>query len=134
MATDIFNQKSQIIEKARQQKIGLREILTSSKIQKLLQTLGHHIKIGNLKALLKELGFNWNGASCSLTQFIEKLRAYSQKRLHLENNLANGLSKKEGSGPGTEKREMPMDNDTLHKMMMDRELSGESDNLRPFIA
>ena len=26
-----------------------------------------NIKIGNMKALLKELGFNWNGASCSIT-------------------------------------------------------------------
>lgn len=30
-----------------------------------------------MKSLLKELGFNWNGASCSITQLIEKLKVYT---------------------------------------------------------
>ena len=135
MAIEIFNHKSQIIEKAQQQKIGLREILTSTKLQKLLQTIGYPIKIGNLKALLKELGFNWNGASCSLTQFIEKLRTYCRKQTNQRNGQADYPSKNEDNRPKTEKRQMPIDCDTLHKVMMDRELvSGDTKGIRSVLA
>lgn len=40
--------------------------------------MNHPLKIGNLKALLRELGFNWNGAACSLTQLIDKLKKYTK--------------------------------------------------------
>jgi len=40
--------------------------------------VNHPLKIGNLKALLRELGFNWNGAACSLTQLIDKLKKYTK--------------------------------------------------------
>lgn len=78
MAWEIFTLRTKLVPKAQQQKIGLREILTSSKLLKLLQTVNHPLKIGNLKALLRELGFNWNGAACSLTQLIDKLKKYTK--------------------------------------------------------
>ena len=74
MAWEIFTLRTKLVPKAQQQKIGLREILTSSKLLKLLQMVNYPLKIGNLKALLRELGFNWNGAACSLTQLIDKLK------------------------------------------------------------
>jgi len=101
----------------------------------LLQTIGYSIKIGNLKALLKELGFNWNGASCSLTQFIEKLRTYCRKQTNLANGQADDSYKNEDERPKTEKRQMPIDCDTLHKVMMDREFaSGDTKSIRSVLA
>ena len=67
IAWEIYQLRQKLIAKAQQQKIGLREVLNSTKLQKLLQCVSYPIKIGNLKALLKELGFNWNGTCCSLT-------------------------------------------------------------------
>lgn len=79
LAWEIFSLRTKLVQKAKQQKIGLREILTSSKMLKLLQLVNYNMKIGNLKALLKELGFNWNGASCSLTHLIDKLKTYTKE-------------------------------------------------------
>ena len=56
--------------------LTLRDALSSSKIQQLLLNAGYKVTIGNLKALLKELGFNWNGASCSIQQLLAKLKDY----------------------------------------------------------
>jgi len=44
-------------------------------------------------------------------------------------------SQKSNSRPKTENRQMPVDCDTLHKMMVDRELIGEINNdIRPILA
>ena len=48
----------------------LRDVLSSSKLQSLLLTAGYKISIGNLKAVLKELGFSWNGPSTSITKLL----------------------------------------------------------------
>ena len=48
----------------------LRDVLSSSKLQSLLSTAGYKISIGNLKALLKELGFSWNGPACSIQKLL----------------------------------------------------------------
>jgi transposase len=56
--------------------ISLRDTLTSSKIRQILAKSGYSVQIGDLKALLKELGFNWNGPACSFTQFFSKLKEY----------------------------------------------------------
>ena len=69
MATEIYNQRASICEGIRSGTgvISLRDVLPSTKIMKVLsQTCAYKIEIGNLKALLKELGFNWNGPSCSI--------------------------------------------------------------------
>jgi hypothetical protein len=67
MAWEVFGLRTKLVAYAKKNQIGLREILNSTKLLKMLASLGYPLKIGNLKALLKELGFNWNGASCSLT-------------------------------------------------------------------
>lgn len=69
MATDIFNQRASICEgiRAGTGVQSIRDVLPSTKLQKvLLITCAYKIEIGNLKALLKELGFSWNGPSCSV--------------------------------------------------------------------
>ena len=40
--------------------------MSSSQIQAVLKKVGIYIEIGLVKALFKELGFNWNGKVCSL--------------------------------------------------------------------
>ena len=60
MASEIHNQRASICENIRNGPggLGLRDLLPSTKIQKMLsQTCAYKIEIGNLKALLKELGF-----------------------------------------------------------------------------
>jgi len=47
----------------------------------LLQKSGYKIQIGDLKALLKELGYNWNGPSCSIQQLLGKLKEYLNPHL-----------------------------------------------------
>jgi len=57
--------------------MSIRDVLPSSKLQSvLLSTCAYRIHIGNLKALLKELGFNWNGPSCSVQELLRKLKEY----------------------------------------------------------
>jgi hypothetical protein len=46
--------------------------MSSSEIQAVLKKVGINIEIGVLKALLKQLGFNWNGKSCSLMNLFTK--------------------------------------------------------------
>ena len=58
LANQILSKKAMIVPAA--QKVGLREVLTSTKLCSLLQTAGLHISIGELKVLLKHLGFNCN--------------------------------------------------------------------------
>lgn len=42
----------------------------------LFADAGYKISIINLKCILKELGFNWNGKVCSIHQLIGKLKDY----------------------------------------------------------
>ena len=79
MAWEVYGLRTQMVNYAKSNQIGLREMLNSTKLTKILTSLGYRIKIANLKALLKELGFNWNGSSCSLTQLIEKLKIYTKE-------------------------------------------------------
>jgi hypothetical protein len=41
-------------------------MMSSSEILQVFKKIGMYIDIGNLKALLRELGFNWNGPACSV--------------------------------------------------------------------
>lgn len=56
--------------------LSMRDLLSSSQIQRVLQQAGNRISIGNLKALLKELGFNHTGPSCSIKDLLQKLKEY----------------------------------------------------------
>ena len=46
--------------------LSLRDIISGSKIQMLWADAGYKITIINLKCVVKELGFNWNGKICSV--------------------------------------------------------------------
>lgn len=43
----------------------MRDILSSSEIMNILKKISIYIEIGNVKALLREFGYNWNGPACS---------------------------------------------------------------------
>ena len=62
--------------------------------------------------MLKELGFNWNGASCSLTQLVDALKVYVK-----DPNAVNKASKKSVHMPKTAERGVPVDQETLWKNM-----------------
>lgn len=70
-ATDIFKNRLAITD---QQRLSgnLRETLSSSEILSILRKAGLNIEIVTIKALLKELGLNWNGKSCSLMTLFAK--------------------------------------------------------------
>jgi hypothetical protein len=65
----------QVIQKA-SSALSLRDIISSSKIQMLFADAGYKISIINLKCIIKELGFNWNGKVCSIHQLLGKLKDY----------------------------------------------------------
>ncbi len=65
IANDIYKHRSAISDILSQQKSSLRNTLASSDIQSTLKKANIYIEIGNIKALLRELGFNWNGPACS---------------------------------------------------------------------
>ena len=69
IANDIFKHRQALSESVT--KGSLRDLLTSSEIQVLLKRLGIFVDIGHLKAVLKELGFNWNGKACSLVSLFQ---------------------------------------------------------------
>ena len=82
---------------------------------KLLHTVGYRVKISNLKALLKEIGFNWNGASCSIAQLIDRLKVYTKEpNIDQVEGLLN--AEKQAVKPKTLKG-IPQDQETLHKIM-----------------
>lgn len=112
--------KSTIVQSAQSLHIGLREVLTSSKLQKVLQKAGYRVNIGQLKVVLKELNFNWNGASCSITQFVDKVKKYN---INPQHDQLNALLKAEQFDlqKKTDYRGMPEDQDTLHKVIQAKE-------------
>ena len=77
LATDVYSMKGQIIEYVNStSRLTCRDQLTSTQIMKILNLSGYRVQIGYVKALLKELGFVWNGASCSINQLISRLKEY----------------------------------------------------------
>ena len=82
----------------------------------MLTTCGYPIKLGNLKALLKELNFNWNGSCCSLTQLIDKLRRYTNDPQ--TDNLDQLINiEKQQIQAKTKNLNLPKDQETLHKIL-----------------
>lgn len=65
----------QVIQKT-SSALTLRDALSTSKIQMLFADAGYKITVINLKCVLKELGFNWNGKICSIQQLLGKLKDY----------------------------------------------------------
>jgi hypothetical protein len=49
-------------------------VKSSGEIQIILRRIGINVDIGHLKALLRELGYNWNGPSCSFFDLFSSLK------------------------------------------------------------
>ena len=76
IANDVFKNRSAITEVLGQVKTSMRDTLSSSEICQILKKTGIFIEIGNVKALLKELGFNWNGPACSIYDLFQGCKSF----------------------------------------------------------
>lgn len=76
IANDIFKNRSAITEVLGQVKTSMRDIVSSSEMCSILKKTGIYIEISNIKALLKELGFNWNGPACSMYDLFQTVKAF----------------------------------------------------------
>jgi hypothetical protein len=77
IANDIFRNRQAITDVVISNPKGsLREMLSSSEILQILKKIGIYLEIGHLKSLLKELGFNWNGKSCSLVALFQQVQLF----------------------------------------------------------
>ena len=65
IANDIYRNRPAISEVLNQSKLSLRDTISSSQIQSILKKTGIFVDVLNIKALVREFGYNWNGASCS---------------------------------------------------------------------
>jgi hypothetical protein len=72
VAADIYKLRQTLTDQQKADNSNLRETLSSSELQQLFKRVGLPIEIGLIKALLKGLGFNWNGKACSLLQLFQK--------------------------------------------------------------
>ena len=57
-------------------KYGLRDTLTSTQIYQVMKKCGVFVELSHLKVLLRELGFQFNGPSASLTVLLSACKAY----------------------------------------------------------
>lgn len=71
----------------------MREVLTSSQIQRILTKVNVKIPVGHLKALLKELGFEWNGKSCSVLSLLQQVKEYINPQRQYTQNFDNQTNK-----------------------------------------
>lgn len=72
----IFNARRPIIDYISQSKLTLRDTLTSTQIYSVLRKNNVFIEVQNLKALLRELGFRFNGPSTSFALLFSACKAY----------------------------------------------------------
>ena len=101
IANDIYKNRSAIADTLGLAKQSMRNVVSSSEIQALLKKSGIFIEIGNIKALLRDLGFNWNGPACSFIELFhmckQLLFGQSQEEARAQNyfqtyNQADTLS------------------------------------------
>ena len=78
IANDIYRNRQNITEAHQSEGANLRDNLSSSELQALFRKAGMPIEIGVLKAVLKELGFNWNGKACSLMSLFQKCQEFNK--------------------------------------------------------
>ena len=87
----------------------MRDVLSSSQILKIFQKIGIRVKIGELKAVLQEIGFNWNGPSCTIMQLVQRLKEYLNPESPAKNETMERTLEKSVSGQalllGIKKRE-----------------------------
>lgn len=71
----IFKNRQVITETLNQTKHGLRNVLSSSEIHRVLKRSNIFAEILHIKQLLQELGFNFNGPACSFLDLFAKVKA-----------------------------------------------------------
>jgi hypothetical protein len=71
----------------------MREVLTTTQIQKVLAQAACHVSVSKMKALLKELGFEWNGKSCSMLQLMQQVKEYINPPRQYTQNYDNQTNK-----------------------------------------
>lgn len=80
LAQKMYDARGRLVESWRfgdsQSGRSLRDVLSSSQISKALQKVGVAVNVAEVKAVLRELGLQWNGPSASLQQFLVRLREY----------------------------------------------------------
>ena len=84
IANSIYSNRRAISDMIMGKKCGslqLRDIVSSSQILKICARVGMQVNIGELKALLKDMGLNWNGHVCSMTQLLMKIKEYLNAHL-----------------------------------------------------
>jgi hypothetical protein len=78
MGNEIFKQRSSVADILKQMKFSLRTTLTSSQINMILKKIGFYYEIVQIKSFLREMGFNWNGMSCSFFELFQACKARIQ--------------------------------------------------------
>jgi hypothetical protein len=79
IATEIYKNRAAISDILTLMKTSLRNTMSSSELQSVLKKINVFIEIGNLKALVRELGFNWNGPSWRFLQYKQEGRLSGEK-------------------------------------------------------
>jgi Ca2+-binding EF-hand superfamily protein len=72
----IFNNRRPIVDFISQSKLTLRDTLSSTQIYSVLRKNNVFIEVQSLKALLRELGFPFNGPSTSFALLFSACKAY----------------------------------------------------------
>ena len=78
VASSIFRNRALIINasKVTGARFNLRDTISSTQIFQIFKRNGAFIELAHLKVLLRELGFPFNGASCSLTLLMQASKAF----------------------------------------------------------
>ncbi len=76
VANDIYKARTAVTEVLQKHKMSLRNTMSSSEMMSVMRKSGMHMDIVNLKSMLRELGFNWNGPSCSFYDLFQRVKTY----------------------------------------------------------
>jgi len=99
----IFKNRQAITEALNQSKHGLRNVISSSEILKVLKQSNIFVEIVNVKQLLQELGFSFNGPACSFLDLFAKIKAtlqgFEQNGLEVDSRHASHVSAYSGQPP-----------------------------------
>jgi len=76
VATDIYRNRQPISEILKSANSNMRVVMSSSQILGLTRKIGIFMEIAHLKGLLRELGFNWNGPSCSFLDLFAACKGF----------------------------------------------------------
>jgi hypothetical protein len=76
IANDIYRNRAAISDVISGNKKSMRDTLSSSDLNSILKKTGIFIDISNIKALLREFGYNWNGLSCSFYDLFKSCQVF----------------------------------------------------------